>query len=50
MSIQSYSPLSPVGKENGIKKESPTFSRLLSPLEAHLPHTTPLVSGSNKLV
>lgn len=48
MSIQSNSPLSPGVKENGIKKESPTFSTLLSPLEAHLPHITPLVSGSNK--
>ena len=48
MSIQSYFPLSPYLKENGIKKESPTFSTLLSPLEAHLPHITPLVSGSNK--
>ena len=48
MSIQSYSPLSPVLKENGIAKESPTFSTLLSPLEAHLPHITQLVSGSNK--
>jgi hypothetical protein len=27
---------------------SPTFSALLAPLEAQLPHITPLVSGSNK--
>ena len=48
MSIQSYRPLSPVGEENGIQKESPTFSQLLCPLEAHLPHITRLESGSNK--
>jgi hypothetical protein len=48
MSIRSYSPLSPVKEENGNKKESPTFSTLLHPLEAHLPHLTPLVSGSNR--
>lgn len=43
MSIQSYSPLSPVGEENEIPKESPTFSQLLSPLQCQLPHITPLV-------
>lgn len=48
MSILSSSPLSPSLEENGFGKESPTFSALLSPLEAHLPHLTPLESGSNK--
>ncbi len=48
MSILSCSPLSPSVKENGFVKESPTFSTLLSPLEAQLPHLTPLESGSNK--
>ena len=48
MSIQSYSPLSPVEEENEIQKESPTFSQLLYPLHSQLPHITPLVSGSNK--
>lgn len=48
MSILSCSPLSPEKEENGFSKESPTFSMLLSPLEAHLPHITPLRSNSNK--
>ena len=48
MSIQSYSPLSPVEEANEIQKESPTFSQLLYPLHSQLPHITPLVSGSNK--
>lgn len=48
MSIQSYSPLSPIREENEIQKESPTFSQLLSPLQYQLSHITPLVSGSNK--
>lgn len=48
MSILLCSPLSPSVEENGLSKESPTFSVLLSPLEAHLPHIPPLISGSNK--
>ncbi len=48
MSILSCSPLSPpfYGRDAG--KESPTFSMLLAPLEALLPHLTPLESGSNR--
>ena len=48
MSILSCSPLSPSIKENELVKESPTFSALLGPLEACLPHLTPLESGSNR--
>ena len=48
MSIQSQSPLSPTGEENEYRKASPTFSLLLSPLEAHLPYLTPLTSRCNK--
>ncbi len=48
MSILSCSPLSPGVEENGFEKESPTFSALLSPLEAQLSHLTPLESRSNK--
>lgn len=48
MSIQSQSPLSPTGEENEYRKASPTFSALLSPLEAHLPYLTPLTSRCNK--
>lgn len=48
MSIQSQSPLSPTGKENEYEKASPTFSFLLSPLEAHLPYLTRLTSRCNK--
>ena len=48
MSILSCSPLSPRIEENGFVNASPTFSSLLSPLEAHLPYLTPLVSGSNR--
>lgn len=48
MSILSCSPLSPRVEEKGFPKGSPTFSALLGPLEACLPHLTPLESGSNK--
>ena len=48
MSILSCSPLSPSTKENEFVKESPTFSALLWPLEACLPHLTRLESGSNR--
>ena len=48
MSILSCSPLSPMVKEKGFPKGSPTFSVLLGPLEACLPYLTPLESGSNK--
>ena len=47
MSILASSPLSTVNNEE-ISTLSPTFSTLLAPLEAHLPHLTPLVSGSNR--
>ena len=48
MSILSCSPLSPIVEEKGFPKGSPTFSALLEPLKACLPHLTPLESGSNK--
>jgi hypothetical protein len=48
MSILSCSPLSPCPEETFFIRETPTFSMLLAPLEAQLPHLTPLVSGSNK--
>ena len=48
MSILSCSPLSPIVEEKVFPKESPTFSALLGPLKACLPHLTPLESGSNK--
>ena len=48
MSILSCSPLSPIVEEKVFPKESPTFSALLAPLKAQLPHLTPLESGSNK--
>ena len=48
MSILSCSPLSPIVEEKVFPKESPTFSALLAPLKACLPHLTPLESGSNK--
>lgn len=48
MSIQSCSPLSPGIEEKDIVLPAPTVSALLAPLEAQLPHITPLVSGSNK--
>lgn len=48
MSILSYSPLSSPFYGRDFGKESPTFSMLLAPLEALLPHLTPLESGSNR--
>lgn len=48
MSILSRSPLGTSSLWYDLAKESPTFSRLLAPLEAQLPHLTPLVSGSNR--
>ena len=48
MSILSASPLSPDGKENDFGRGSPTFSALLAPLEAQLPHLEPLESGCNR--
>ena len=48
MSILSCSPLSPIVEEKVFPKGSPTFSALLAPLKAQLPHLTPLESGSNK--
>jgi hypothetical protein len=48
MSILSCSPLSPIVEEKVFPKESPTFSALIAPLKAQLPHLTPLESGSNK--
>ena len=48
MSILSYSPLSPDIAERDIVLPAPTFSTLLAPLEAQLPHITPLRSGSNR--
>lgn len=48
MSILSYSPLSPRVEERDSAPPAPTFSVLLAPLEAQLPHITPLISGSNK--
>jgi hypothetical protein len=47
MSILASSPLSKVNNEE-ISLLSPTFSQLLAPLEAHLPHLSPLVSRSNR--
>ena len=48
MSILSCSPLSPIVEEKVFPKGSPTFSALLGPLKAQLPHLTPLESGSNR--
>ena len=48
MSILSCSPLSPIVEEKVFPKGSPTFSALLGPLKACLPHLTPLESGSNR--
>ena len=48
MSILSQSPVSPKGEANDYEKASPTFSALLSPLEAHLPYLTRLTSRCNK--
>lgn len=47
MSILSCSPLCTPSLCD-VGKASPTLSRLLAPLEAQLPHLTPLVSGSNR--
>ena len=47
MSILASSPLSTVNNEE-ISTLSPTFSTLLAPLEAHLPHLSPLVSRGNR--
>lgn len=47
MSILSCSPLC-IPFPCDVGKASPTLSRLLAPLEAQLPHLTPLVSGSNR--
>ena len=47
MSLLSRSPLSSSNKaESGLV--SPTFSTLIAPMEAQLPHLPPLVSGSNR--
>ena len=48
MSILSCSPLSPDVEESEFTVPMPTFSTLLTPLEAHLRYLTPLESGSNK--
>jgi hypothetical protein len=48
VSILSHSPLSPSIEESISDRESPTFSTLIAPIEAHLPYLTPLESGSNK--
>lgn len=47
MSILCASPVSPFGKETQMIRRSPTFSELISPLEAQLPYLSPLESGSN---
>ena len=47
MSILTSSPLSPANNEE-IGCLSPTFSRLIAPLEGQLPDLTPLESGSNR--
>jgi len=48
MSILACSPLSPGIEEKDFALPSPTFSALLAPLEAQLPHLTPLLSGCNR--
>lgn len=48
MSTLSCSLLFPPFYGRDFGKESPTFSMLLAPMEALLPHLTPLESGSNR--
>lgn len=48
MSLRSCSPLALVGGERVEQPSSPTFARLIAPLEAQLSHLTPLVSRSNR--
>lgn len=48
MSMLSCSPLALGGGERAAQPSSPTFARLIAPLEAQLPSLTPLTSRSNR--
>lgn len=48
MSMLSCSPLALVGGERAAQPSSPTFARLIAPLEAQVPSLTPLTSRSNR--